>query len=360
MDCQDLNYIKAVDQLEIDKSNRNTRVKIVIQMSRTVELNNGMQMPLVGLGCWKIPNEVCALQVYEAIKIGYRLFDGAQDYGNEKEVGEGIRRAIQEGLVKREELFVVSKLWNSFHDPKNVKRALQRTLDDMQLDYLDLFYMHFPIAQKFVPFEEKYPPGLYTGVQDEQEGVISLENVPIIDTYRALESLVDEGLIKSIGISNFSAALVMDLLRGCRIKPVALQIEHHPYLTQERLVDYVNQQGIQLVAYSSFGPQSFVEMGYELAKSTPTLFENKTVVDIAAAHGSNVSPSQVLLRWATQRNIAVIPKSSRQERLARNLKIDKTLTLSDSELSSLSSLNKNLRFNDPYNWSNKTRLPIFD
>lgn len=319
-----------------------------------------MEMPLVGLGCWKIPNEVCASQVYEAIKVGYRLFDGAQDYGNEREVGEGIHRAISEGLVKREELFVVSKLWNSFHDPKNVKKALQRTLDDMKLEYLDLFYIHFPIAQKFVPFEEKYPPGLYTGAQDEQEGVMSEEPVPIIDTYRALEALVDEGLIKAIGVSNFSAALMMDLLRGCRIKPVALQIEHHPYLTQERLVNYVQQQGIQVVAYSSFGPQSFLEMNSELAQSTPPLFENKTVVDIAAKHGKDVSASQVLLRWATQRNIAVIPKSSKPERLEQNLKIDKTLTLSDQELNELSSLNKNLRFNDPYTWSTKTPLPIFD
>ncbi|QLL33162.1 hypothetical protein HG536_0E00720 [Torulaspora globosa] len=329
-------------------------------MSRTVALNNGMKMPLVGLGCWKIPNEVCASQVYEAIKIGYRLFDGAQDYGNEKEVGEGIRKAIQEGLVKREELFVVSKLWNSFHHPRNVKKALQRTLDDMQLDYLDLFYIHFPIAQAFVPFEEKYPPGLYTGAQDEKEGVMSQESVPIIDTYRALEALVDEGLIRSIGISNFSAALVMDLLRGCRIRPVALQIEHHPYLTQERLVSYVKQQGIQIVAYSSFGPQSFLEMDSELARSTPPLFENHTVVDIAANHGPEVSPSQVLLRWATQRDIAVIPKSSKQERLAQNLKIDEMLTLSDQELAQVSSLNKNIRFNDPYTWSSRTPFPIFD
>lgn len=329
-------------------------------MSRTVELNNGMKMPLVGLGCWKIPNEVCASQVYEAIKIGYRLFDGAEDYGNEKEVGEGIRKAIDEGLVKREDLFIVSKLWNSFHHPKNVKLALKRTLDDMKLDYLDLFYIHFPIAQRFVPFEEEYPPGLYTGAEDEKNGVMSQENVTIMDTYRALEGLVDQGLIKSIGVSNFSAALIMDLLRGCRIKPVALQIEHHPYLTQERLVNYVKSQGIQIVAYSSFGPQSFVEMGLELAKTTPPLFENKTVVDIASKYGSQVSPSQVLLRWATQNGIAVIPKSSKKERLAQNLKIDETLTLSDNDLKQISALNKNIRFNDPYTWSAKTPFPIFD
>lgn len=329
-------------------------------MSRVVTLNNGTKMPLVGLGCWKIPNEVCATQVYEAIKLGYRLFDGAEDYGNEKEVGEGIQRAIKEGIVKREDLYVVSKLWNSFHHPKNVRAALKRTLDDLKLDYLDLFYIHFPIALKFVPFEEKYPPGLYTSAEDEKAGFISEENVPIIDTYRALEELVDEGLIKSIGISNFSGSIIMDLLRGCRIKPVALQIEHHPYLTQERLVRYVQQQGLQVVAYSSFGPQSFIEMGSDLAKSTPPLFENPKIVEIAKRHGDDISPSQVLLRWATQNGVAVIPKSSKKERLHDNLHIDDKLTLTDQELKEISALNKNIRFNDPYTWCDKNPFPIFD
>lgn len=329
-------------------------------MSRLVTLNNGMKMPLVGLGCWKIPNDVCAAQVYDAIKIGYRLFDGAQDYGNEKEVGEGIRKAIKDGLVERKDLFVVSKLWNSFHHPDHVKLALKRTLDDMGLEYLDLFYIHFPLAFKFVPFEEKYPPGLYTGAEDEKNGVLSEEKVPIVDTYRALEALVDEGLIKSIGISNFAGALIMDILRGCRIKPVALQIEHHPYLTQEKLVKYVQSQDIQVVAYSSFGPQSFIEMGSDLAKTTPTLFENPTIEKIANKYGDDVSTSQVLLRWATQNNVAVIPKSSKKERLLKNLKIDEILNLSDDDLRAVSSLNKDIRFNDPYTWSEKSPFPIFD
>ncbi|CDH10071.1 probable NADPH-dependent aldose reductase GRE3 [Zygosaccharomyces bailii ISA1307] len=327
-------------------------------MSTVVTLNNGIKMPLVGLGCWKIPNETCAQQVYDAIRVGYRLFDGAEDYGNEKEVGQGIRRAIKEGIVKREDVVVISKLWNSYHHPKNVKLALKRTLSDLALDYLDIFYIHFPIALKPVPMEEKYPPGCYTGKEDAKEGRLSEEHVPIIDTYRALEECVDEGLIKSIGISNFSGSIIMDLLRGARIKPVALQIEHHPYLTQERLVKWVQSQGIQVVAYSSFGPQSFIEMGSELAKTTPPLFENPTIKKIADRH--NVATSQVLLRWATQNGVAVIPKSSKKERLTQNLQIDNHLTLSQAELKEISGLNKNLRFNDPYTWSEKTPFPIFD
>ncbi|KAJ9570543.1 Aldo/keto reductase family signature 1 [Nakaseomyces glabratus] len=325
-------------------------------MSSVVTLNNGLKMPLVGLGCWKIPNDVCAQQVYDAIKIGYRLFDGAEDYGNEKEVGQGIRKAIDEGVVKREDVFVVSKLWNSFHHPDHVKMALKRTLSDMGLDYLDLFYIHFPIAFKYVPFEEKYPPGFYTGKEDEKNGHITEAHVPIIDTYRALEQCVEEGLIKSIGISNFSGSLVQDLLRQCKIKPVALQVEHHPYFTQEHLVEYCKDNGIQVVAYSSFGPQSYIELNHPLAKNTPNLFHHDTIKQIANNH--NVATSQVLLRWATQRGIAIIPKSSKKERLQDNLMIDEKLTLTHKELEAISKLNKNLRLNDPWDWLDG-KFPIF-
>lgn len=318
-------------------------------MSSLVTLNNGLKMPLVGLGCWKIDKKVCANQIYEAIKLGYRLFDGACDYGNEKEVGEGIRRAISEGLVSRKDIFVVSKLWNNFHHPDHVKLALKKTLSDMGLDYLDLYYIHFPIAFKYVPFEEKYPPGFYTGADDEKKGHITEAHVPIIDTYRALEECVDEGLIKSIGVSNFQGSLIQDLLRGCRIKPVALQIEHHPYLTQEHLVEFCKLHDIQVVAYSSFGPQSFIEMDLQLAKTTPTLFENDVIKKVSQNHPGSTT-SQVLLRWATQRGIAVIPKSSKKERLLGNLEIEKKFTLTEQELKDISALNANIRFNDPWTW----------
>merc|ERR1719389_1384684 len=116
-------------------------------------------MPMAGLGLWKIPNDVCAETVYKAIKLGYRLLDGAQDYGNEKEVGDGIKKALDEGIVKREDLFVVSKLWHTFHRPEHVQPALERTLKDLQLDYVDLFFIHFPISTEYVDPAVRYPPG---------------------------------------------------------------------------------------------------------------------------------------------------------------------------------------------------------
>ncbi|KAG7697659.1 hypothetical protein KL930_000286 [Ogataea haglerorum] len=316
--------------------------------SKTVKLNNGIEIPIVGFGCWKVEKSICAEQIYEAIKVGYRLFDGAMDYGNEKQVGEGIAKAIEDGLVKREELVIVSKLWNSYHKPENVKKAIRRVLDDLKLDYLDIYYIHFPIAQKFVPFEEKYPPGLYCGRNGWE-----FEDVPLAVTWRAMEELVEEGLVKSIGISNFSGALVQDLLRGCKIKPQLLQIEHHPYLTQEKLIKYAQAQDITVVAYSSFGPQSFVELDHAKAKDTVSLLKHDLISSIASAH--NVTPAQVLLRWATQRGILVIPKSNHKERLVQNLTVN-DFDLSEDEIKQISSLNQDLRFNDPWTWD---EIPTF-
>lgn len=325
-------------------------------MPKLLTLNNGMKMPQVGLGCWKIPNDICADQVYEAIKAGYRLFDGATDYANEVEVGKGLKRAMDEGIVKRQDLFVVSKLWNNFHHPDHVKLNLKRNLKDLGLDYLDLYYIHFPIAFKFVPMEERYPPQMYTGKADEAKGILTEENVPLLDTYRALEECQREGLIKSIGISNFNGGLVADILRGCSIKPVALQIEHHPYLTQEKLLEYCKIHDVQVVGYSSFGPQSFADCGMDLAKNTPPLFDHPVIKKIAEKH--NVSTAEVLLRWATQRGVAIIPKSSHKKRLLSNLNIDDNVTLTEEDLKSISGLNQNLRFNDPWDWNN-SKFPIF-
>lgn len=306
-------------------------------------------MPQVGFGCWKVDKQTCADQIYNAIKVGYRLFDGAEDYGNEKEVGDGLKRAVDEGLVAREDLFVVSKLWNNFHHPDNVEKALDRTLSDLKVDYLDLFLIHFPIAFKFVPFEEKYPPGFYCGNGDK----FAYENVPLLDTWKALEAMVQKGKIRSIGISNFNGALISDLLRGATIPPAVLQIEHHPYLQQPRLIEWVQSQNIAITAYSSFGPQSFVELDHPKVKDCETLFQHKDIASIATAHSKTAA--QVLLRWATQRGIAVIPKSNNPGRLLQNLEVN-DFDLTAAELESISKLDIELRFNNPWDWD---KIPTF-
>ena len=264
----------------------------------TVKLNNGYEMPLVGFGLWKVNNDTCADQVYNAIKAGYRLFDGAcgttpqtlnhaakkkkkklttaPDYGNEVECGQGVARAIKDGLVKREELFIVSKLWNSFHEGDRVEPICRKQLADWGVDYFDLYIVHFPIALKYLDPSVRYPPSWTTA-----DGKIELGKATIHETWAAMESLVDKKLARSIGVSNFSAQLLMDLLRYARVRPATLQIEHHPYLTQTRLVDYAQGEGLAVTAYSSFGPLSFLELNLKHAQDTPLLFEHATIKGIS-------------------------------------------------------------------------------
>lgn len=311
----------------------------------------GLKMPLTGFGAWKVPKETCADTIYNAIKSGYRLIDGAQDYANEVECGQGVKRAIDEGIIKREDIFITTKLWNTFHAKEHVEKMVRKSLEDWGLEYFDLFLIHFPLAFQYVDPAERYPPGL---LSDTEKGVTYFEKVPISETWAALEECVKKGLVKHIGISNFNAALIRDLLNYAKIPPSVLQIEHHPYLTQEALINYVKSEGIAITAYSTFGPQSFIEMGHPDANKNVLVLEHPDIKAIADKYGK--STAQVVLRWATQREIAVIPKSNNQGRLEQNLQ-NSSFDLTEDEIKKISSLNINLRFNDPATWP--TPAPIF-
>lgn len=320
-----------------------------------VKLNNGREMPIVGFGLWKVNNDTCADQVYNAIKTGYRLFDGAADYGNEVEAGQGVKRAIDEGIVKREDLFIVSKLWNSFHDKERVAPICKKQLADWGINSFDLYVIHFPISLRYVEPSVRYPPGFF--YEGEK---VELGNATLEETYHAMEELYTAGLIKSIGISNYNGALLLDLFRYAKHLPQTLQIEHHPYLTQEPLLKLCKERGIAVTAYSSFGPLSFLELNMQKAHDTPLLFEHDVVKRIADSHGK--TPAQVLLRWSTQRGVAVIPKSNNQARLAQNLDVC-GFDLKEDEVKQISGLDKGLRFNNPTNvslllWGDMGRLAV--
>ncbi|KAF8995030.1 Aldo/keto reductase [Cyathus striatus] len=307
-------------------------------MAQTITLGRtGDKMPAVGLGTWKIPNETCAETVYTAIKCGYRLIDGAADYGNEKEAGEGVRRAIEEGIIKREDIFITSKLWNTFHAPQNVKASIKHQLALWGLDYLDLFLVHFPIALANVPIDHKFPPGWFG-----DDGKVHLEDTPLHETWKVMEELVDQGLVKNIGLSNCNGSILLDVLRYARIKPQVLQIERHPYLSQEPLIKLTEALGIAMIAYSSLGPQGYIEIS--LDHGAQSLLAVPSVVFIASKH--NRTPAQVLLRWSTQRNIAVIPKSDTVPMLTENLKSTE-FDLDKKDLEAIGSLNVNIRMNNP-------------
>jgi D-xylose reductase len=301
----------------------------------------GQTMPAVGLGLWKLELNEVAEAVYNAIKNGYRHLDSAADYGNEQQVGEGIARALKDGLCSREDLWITSKLWNTFHRKEYVQQACEKSLSDLGLDYFDLYLIHFPIALQYVDINDRYPPEWIFNPQDDNP-TMELDSVPLSETWAAMESLVENQLARQIGVCNYSAVLLHDLMSYARIKPAMLQIESHPYLTQDALIRTARSYNIAVTAFSPLGALSYVSLDMA-SKGDSVLTE--TVV-IKAAERASVTPAQVVLRWGLQRGTAVIPKTSQPERLVENLSLS-GFNLTDEEMDAISALNENRRFNDP-------------
>lgn len=298
-------------------------------------------VPQIGFGFWKVAPEDCVDTFIEAIGAGYRHFDCAADYGNEAQVGEGIAKAIEQGLCSREEIWVTSKLWNTFHAPEHVEAACQKSLDDLGLDHFDLYLIHFPIALAYVPIEERYPPEWVFDPADANP-VMKPAKVALHETWAAMEELVDKGLSRQIGICNYNSALVHDLMRYARIKPYALQIESHPYLTQEKLIRLADQYDIHVTAFSPLGALSYVEL--DMAAAQDSVLTEPPVLAAAESHGK--TPAQIVLRWGIQRGLSIIPKTTKPERMRENLALT-DFALSDDEMLAISALNANRRFNDP-------------
>ena len=301
----------------------------------------GKSMPTVGLGLWKIDSGAVADAVYQAIKVGYRHLDSAADYGNEKEVGEGIALAITDGLCSRDELWVTSKLWNTYHRREHVEAACRKSLEDLGLDYFDLYLVHFPIALSYVDFNDRYPPEWIFDPEAENPGM-QLDAVPLSETWGAMEKLVEVGLCRQIGICNYSTSLVHDLMSYARIKPAMLQVESHPYHTQEALLRTAQQYGIAVTAFSPLGALSYVSL--DMATVDDSVLTEPVVM--AAAQRIGATAAQVVLRWGIQRGTAVIPKTSNPQRLVENLHLSE-LSLNEDEMAAISALNQNRRFNDP-------------
>jgi len=290
---------------------------------------NGDKLPILGLGTWKSkPGEV-RQAVYWAIEAGYRHIDCAAIYQNEREVGQGIADAMSDGLVKRKELFVTSKLWNDSHRYEDVKPALEKTLSDLRLDILDLYLIHWPIAFK---------SGV--GFATHREEFYTYNDVPLSQTWEAMQEQKAAGLVKHIGVSNFNQNKLKVILGFGGEGPEMNQIEMHPYLPQENLVKFCSENGILLTAYSPLGsPDSRAERH----KNDPRLLENPVIVEIAQKHG--VSEGQVLIAWSISRDIAVIPKSVNQSRIIDNFKATE-LHLDQSDLEKLANIGVVHRFVD--------------
>tara|TARA_B100000809_G_scaffold106624_1_gene105107 strand:+ start:137 stop:1105 length:969 start_codon:yes stop_codon:yes gene_type:complete len=314
-------------------------------------------MPHMGFGLWKIAPDHCAEVVYEAVKSGYRHFDSACDYGNEKQVGEGLQRAMTEGLCSRQDLWVTSKLWNTYHHPDHVLPAMNRSLSDLQLDYLDLYLIHFPIALAYVPFETCYPPE-WAHDPAAEIPVMHPVNVSLQETWHAMEQLKAFGRVKHIGVCNYSSGLLHDLMNYAIQPPEMLQIESHPYLTQERLIKLAQQYGMEVTAFSPLGAMSYFEL--DMADQHESVLEHSAIK--TAASRTHKTAAQVVLRWGLQRGTSLVVKSVKTERMRENLSLD-DFELTAAEMDAISGLNINRRFNDPGDFCEAafgTFHPIYD
>jgi len=283
---------------------------------------NGDKIPSIGLGTWLSKKNEVYDAVVEAIRFGYRQIDCAYIYQNEKEIGQAIQFAIKSGWVKREDLFITSKLWNSDHAPERVDIAIRRSLKDLQLDYLDLYLIHWPVAFK-------------TGHEQAKDAsdLLTPDEMPILTTWQAMEQSKINGLTKHIGVSNFNIQKLQKLINEASMKPELNQVELHPYFQQTDLVDFCHKNELLVTAYSPLGSRHLVQ-------SEAGLTREKLIVEMASKH--SCSPAQVLLAWGMQRGIAVIPKSVHPVRIQENFKaID--VQLADEDVNQINSLECNLR-----------------
>ncbi|MEN0110389.1 MAG: aldo/keto reductase [Planctomycetota bacterium] len=324
---------------------------------QNVQLRDGAHLPSVGMGLWKVANSTAADLVVEAARLGYRHFDSAADYGNEREVGDGLRRVIVDGVCTRDALWVTGKLWNTDHHPNHVREAAQRSLADLGLERFDLYLMHFPIALAHVPHAVRYPAG-WLHDPDAASPAMKPARVPIAETWGAMERLVEEGLVARIGVCNFGVSLVRDLIASASTPPAVLQVELHPRLTQAKLLRFCREEGIAVEGFSPLGAQSYFELG--MAGEEESLLSDATVRSVADRVGR--TPAQVLLRWGVQRGTAVLPKSSSPGRLRENLSLF-DFTLSEEAVSALDALDAARRYNDPGVFCESafnTFLPIYE
>ncbi len=295
---------------------------------RTYKFDNDDLMPAIGLGTWQAaPGEIGAA-VHEALRLGYRHLDCAAVYGNEAEIGEALQETFSKGQVRREDLWITSKLWNTAHAPDQVQPALGKTLADLRLDYLDLYLIHWPVAMR--------PDCRYPKVPED---MISLEELPITSTWSAMEEAKRSGLTRHIGVSNFSISKLRDLVTRASTPPEVNQIELHPYLQQGDMLAYCREQGITLTAYSPLGSKGRPAGLRE--PDEPVLLEDPTLQAIATRYQASVA--QVALAWAVQRGTSVIPKSVNAKRLAENLAAAE-LTLTAEDMRQIAAMDRHRRY----------------
>lgn len=270
-----------------------------LRYTRLALSNGSGAIPALGFGTL-IPDPIATRNATRAaLEAGFRALDTAERYQTEKEVGEAMKEVFKTGQIKREDVFVATKLWNTNHRPERVKPAFEASLKKLQLDYVDLYLIHTPFA--FQPGDEQDP-------RDANGKVIYDTGVTLLDTWRALEKLVDEGKCKAIGLSDVGLEKVKEISEAATIKPAVVHVESHPYLPEWELLDYCRKNGIVLQAFAALGHSS-----------EPNLLADRVITAIADRVGK--TPAQVLLAWAIQRGTALLTTSKTPKRIKENFEV---------------------------------------
>nr|XP_010589073.1 prostaglandin-E(2) 9-reductase-like isoform X1 [Loxodonta africana] len=298
-----------------------------------LKLNDGHFIPVLGYGTYassEAPKGKAEEATKLAIDAGFRHIDSAYLYQNEEEVGRAIRSKIADGTVKREDIFYTSKLWATFLRPELVRPALEKSLKKLQLVYVDLYIIHFPMALK--PGEELLPT--------DEHGKVMFDTVDLCATWEALEKCKDAGLVKSIGVSNFNHRQLEMILNkpGLRYKPVCNQVECHPYLNQSKLLDFCKSKDIVLVAYSALGTTRDKRW---VDQSSPVLLDDPVLGALAKKHKR--TPALIALRYQLQRGVVVLAKSCNEKRIKENTQVFE-FQLTPEDMKDLDGLNRNVRY----------------
>uniref|UniRef100_A0A452EXE1 NADP-dependent oxidoreductase domain-containing protein n=2 Tax=Capra hircus TaxID=9925 RepID=A0A452EXE1_CAPHI len=302
---------------------------------KKVKLNDGHFIPVLGFGTFAPPEvpKSEALEVTKfAIEVGFRHIDCAYLYQNEEQVGQAIRSKIADGTVKREDIFYTSKVWSTFLRPELVRPALEKSLKDLQLEYVDLYIIHLPVAM--VPGEAILPT--------DENGKLIFDSVDLCHTWEALEKCKDAGLTKSIGVSNFNHKQLERILNkpGLKYKPVCNQVECHPYLNQSKLLEFCKSHDIVLVAYGALGAQRTLQW---MNPNFPFLLEDPVLSAIAKKHKQ--TPALVALRYQIQRGVVVLAKSYNKKRIKENIQVF-DFELTPEDMKAIEGLNSNIRYYD--------------
>ena len=295
------------------------------------KLNTGAIMPAMGLGTFgsdKYSPDQISEAVYGAVKAGYRMLDCASVYQNEAQIGEVLNRLFTEKVVTRDEMFITSKVWNDQH--REVRKACEKSLSDLKLSYIDLYFVHWP-------FPNYHAPGCDGDSRNPDSKPFSVDE--FMDTWRQCEKLVDDGLVRAIGMSNMTVSKLEKVLPLCRIKPAALEMECHPSFQQQELFDYAVSHQIAPIGFCPIGSPSRPERDRTAEDVADTELEE--VVSVAKNH--NIHPAVVCLKWAVQRGMCPIPFSVKEPQYISNLKCATEDPLTDEEMELLKKAERNCR-----------------